>query len=243
MLIAQNAVRQSTVIEAYWIDRRKCQVPNIWHRPQVLKIKIPKTLPCLLQISKVTFSLNEFSVANSLRRVFIAETPILAIDWVQFEANSTVLFDEFLAHRVGLIPLTSDEIVEKMQYSRYNNLKIITRFLITIYYLKIVGIAHALTFVLNVPLNLHWMSSVLRMSHEMSPPQTWRLLMPGLYLPHPNGKKNRLMTRIMVFTSLILGIWIELTMYSVFPEILIVKLRKGQELKLRAYAKKGCCII
>ena len=58
------------------------------------------------------------SVANALRRVWLAEVPVLAIDWIRIEENSTVLIDEFLAHRLALIPLYCEDTIEKVLYSK-----------------------------------------------------------------------------------------------------------------------------
>jgi len=59
------------------------------------------------ELCRFTLSKTDVSVANAVRRIMYAEVPIMAIEIVNVEHNSSPLFDEFIAHRMGLMPLSS----------------------------------------------------------------------------------------------------------------------------------------
>jgi len=50
----------------------------------------------------------DVSFANALRRILIAEVPTVALENVYMWNNSSLIHDEVLAHRLGLIPLAVD---------------------------------------------------------------------------------------------------------------------------------------
>ncbi len=47
-------------------------------------------------------------MANAIRRIIISEIPVMAVDEVIILKNDSPLYDEIIAHRLGMIPLTTD---------------------------------------------------------------------------------------------------------------------------------------
>lgn len=46
--------------------------------------------------------------ANTIRRLVLEEVPTMAIEDIEFRKNNSILYDEIVAHRLGLVPLTTD---------------------------------------------------------------------------------------------------------------------------------------
>lgn len=52
----------------------------------------------------------DVSMANAIRRTMIAEVPTMAVELVTINENTSCLHDEYIVHRVGLVPLASENV-------------------------------------------------------------------------------------------------------------------------------------
>ena len=63
--------------------------------------------------NQITFTANiDESLANAIRR-YVDQIPILAIDEVEISKNDSPLYDETIAHRIGMIPLKMDKTINE----------------------------------------------------------------------------------------------------------------------------------
>ncbi|KAI0318282.1 hypothetical protein OF83DRAFT_1057155 [Amylostereum chailletii] len=167
-----------------------------------------------LKKDRVNFVLEnvDLAFANSLRRVVMADITTVAIDMVEVEANTTVLPDEFIAHRLGMIPLVSNNCEEAIRFNRDCTCQTVCQ-------------NCAIELTLNVACHENKTMDITSNHLDFVIKQQWN----GEYYEdgeevskrvenfgHPVGKND--------------------------PDaqpVLIAKIRKGQELKVRCIAKKG----
>jgi len=66
---------------------------------------------------KIPFLIKDINsgIANAIRRS-VLEIPVLAIDTVEFYHNDSTLYDEVLAHRIGLVPLRTTKTSAKTSF-------------------------------------------------------------------------------------------------------------------------------
>ncbi|KIJ61314.1 hypothetical protein HYDPIDRAFT_116070 [Hydnomerulius pinastri MD-312] len=169
-----------------------------------------------LKKDRVNFVLEnvDLAFANSIRRVVIADIPTVAIDMVEIHSNTTVLPDEFIAHRLGMIPLTSANCDEAIRYTRDCS---------CLSGCKYCAIELRLDVVCNDNRTMEVTSNhleVVEFTQDVSVDQILQegeeITKRGESFGFPVGKND-----------------------PSVPPVLICKIRKGQELRLRCVAKKG----
>lgn len=68
-----------------------------------------------LNDSRITLTLEGYGVAfaNALRRLATSDVPTMAVDFAYFYDNDTSVYDEIIAHRLGMTVLKSDDAIYK----------------------------------------------------------------------------------------------------------------------------------
>jgi len=165
-----------------------------------------------LQRDHVDFVLEnvDLAFANSFRRAMIADIATVAIDMVEIETNTTVLADEFLAHRLGQVPLVSTNCDEAMKFSRD----------------------------CDCLSSCDLCSIELRLDVMCTGDETMHITTDDLVVVLPEESRMNQASEEFSKRPANFGHPYNKASEGLQP-ILLVKIRKGQELKLRCIAKKG----
>lgn len=67
-----------------------------------MKVSVIENSP---RVMRVDVSGSSYGVANAIRRVAIGGIGCFAVDSVTFYENTSAIFDEYIAHRIGLVPI------------------------------------------------------------------------------------------------------------------------------------------
>ncbi|KAK7057174.1 serine/threonine protein kinase [Favolaschia claudopus] len=170
-----------------------------------------------LKKDRVNFVLEnvDLAFANSLRRVMMADLPTVAIDLVEIQANTTVLPDEFIAHRLGMIPLVSSNCGEAIRYNRDCTCMAACQYCSVRLQLDVACHNNTTMDITSDHLEVvsYQMNDFDNIGEGEAGDEPSKR---SEYFGHPVGKND-----------------------PDVPPVLICKIRKGQELKLRCIAKKG----
>ena len=91
--------------------------PELFSKLTNIEIKSKKKEELVFDITGV-----DPTLVNTLRRIMIAEIPTMAIETVIINQNTSIIPDEVLAHRLGLIPILADadDFEEKKENEDFN---------------------------------------------------------------------------------------------------------------------------
>ncbi|KAF5821357.1 putative DNA-directed RNA polymerase [Helianthus annuus] len=158
------------------------------------------------------------SIANAFRRILISELPTMAIEKVLVANSSSVVQDEVLAHRLGLIPIKVDpRLFDYMSENDVPNEK------------------NSIVFKLHVKCERKSGERLTVYSHDLE----WLPSGSEYVLPTENSSESKPKTYTSFTSSQVSLPEFANNPITVTPGIIISKLAPGQEIELEAHAVKG----